>query len=51
MAKRMMTRQEIKNHTSPFLSKAWMERKENIVTRVKNKEVQIQYARQQKTNN
>ena len=33
----MMTKEERKRHVSPFLSKAWQERKENIETRILNK--------------
>lgn len=36
MARRMMTKQEIKKHVSLFLSEAWDKRKENKATKVKN---------------
>jgi hypothetical protein len=40
MARKMMTREEIKNNVSPFLSNAWFVRKFGIVNKIikKNKE-------------
>lgn len=37
MARKMLTKEERKKHTPIFLSKAWIERLENIQTGVKNK--------------
>ena len=37
MAYKMMTREEIKKHVSPFQSRAWELRKENKRARVRNK--------------
>ena len=43
MARRMMSKQEIKNHISPFMSKAWNERKDNKQIRIENQKVRMEY--------
>ena len=39
LARKLMTRIEIKAHISPFLSKAWTKRKEEIAARVERKKL------------
>ena len=48
MARKMLTKAERKNKVSPFLSKAWMERKENKAIRVKNLEVTASWRKSDK---
>ena len=48
MARKMMSKEEVKKHVSPFLSKAWVERRENKATKVRNLIVSIGWAKKDK---
>lgn len=48
MARRMRTPDEIKHKKSPFDSEAWNKRKQDIITRVRNKEITAKYASDQR---
>lgn len=48
LARRLMTKQEVKYHTPTFQSKAWEERKENRATKVRNRVIAAQYRKENK---
>ena len=48
MARKMLTKDEVKEHISPFLGTAWQERKDNKATRVRNLEVSASWRKKDK---
>ena len=46
LARRMLTKEEIKKHTSIFQSKAWLERVENRKVKVNNRIIEAQYKKE-----
>lgn len=48
LARRIMTKEERKNHAPPFQSLAWEKRKDDIATRTRNREITAGYRKAKK---